>query len=533
MNIWIVTIGSSDVQLKTNEYWNDWYPSISSSCYKLPFTPTQNIPEADDPYRIAPRVLGMAYKAFSEEIWENLEFPLLKEFTNKLQDKSIDRIFLLLTDQMTEKSQVFDEDDLDTLKHPHWQDTYQLKTILCLYLKQKFPDTPCEVVLLDPLESGKGLDNWDAVLDLVSRKFKDLDIEVSEGEYAYVSHQAGTPALSSAVQFCSLAKFGDRVRFLVSNEYNPELTDFLPSSSYLLGIKREQAKKLLENYDYSGMKEVLKKQIEEANKPKEKPKLEDEILKHISYLLDAAIQWNFAKFEDFAQALSSYSEQNLVKQNQAYLQDVELAQTYLENAERAKAYLQNKDQYWWWTAYESAYLGLIRLEQQNIVEAFFHTFRAMEGLVGFWSADFYPDDIENRNGKIFAKFRNPSKLPQYLFQELEKLHQEDNKDEKGLFGDSLFKLFRESRPDLRDNQDLKTIWKSARGMRNSQFHQLMGFKDEKAMFQAWGMSSRTSWEKRLLNCLNLIANQPQFKSIKDSSLMAQVHQELIKAIVSL
>jgi hypothetical protein len=65
-----------------------------------------------------------------------------------------------------------------------------------------------------------------------------------------VSHQAGTPAISSALQFCSIAKFGDRVQFLVLNrEYEEHesisKTKLVESSEYIRAIKLEQAKQLI------------------------------------------------------------------------------------------------------------------------------------------------------------------------------------------------------------------------------------------------------------------------------------------------
>jgi hypothetical protein len=59
------------------------------------------------------------------------------------------------------------------------------------------------------------------------------------------------------VQFCSLARFGDRVKFLVSNEYNPTLPEKpIEGSSYLRSIRIQEAKALLGSYNYAGV-EVL------------------------------------------------------------------------------------------------------------------------------------------------------------------------------------------------------------------------------------------------------------------------------------
>ncbi|MEY2977458.1 MAG: hypothetical protein RLZZ435_1597, partial [Cyanobacteriota bacterium] len=209
--------------------------------------------------------------------------------------------------------------------------------------------------ILKAKSKSEGLDNWNSVLDLVKHEFDSIQSDSGE---VYVSHQAGTPAISSAVQFCSLAKFGDRVRFLVSNEHTSELTDFVESSSYLRGIKREQAKELLKNYDYPGVDQLVGKDLKGEDRT----------------LLDAALNWNIAKF-DSPKSESHESEPldngflGILKHHPKFVSAV---------AERTK------EENWWWIAYEEAYLALIRKQQGNIVEAFFHSFRAFEYIFFEW-----------------------------------------------------------------------------------------------------------------------------------------------------
>jgi hypothetical protein len=76
---------------------------------------------------------------------------------------------------------------------------------------------------------------------LVQQAFS--SIEIDKNTTVYVSHQAGTPAISSAVQFVSLARFGKQVKFLVSNEYNPSLTKVIDASQYLKGIQVQRGGK--------------------------------------------------------------------------------------------------------------------------------------------------------------------------------------------------------------------------------------------------------------------------------------------------
>ncbi|MEG4320848.1 MULTISPECIES: hypothetical protein [unclassified Microcoleus] len=244
MNIWIVTTGSSDVQLKTDEYWSDWYErsSVKQNCYRLPFKPIQIIEDSDEPYRVGSRVLGRVYKEQPEEVWEYLEFPLLHQFTTQLQIDKIDKIILLVTDQTI----FFNEERREERRCAYWQDTCELQPIIERYFKEQeeFRDVELIPIVLSPGENTPGLDDWNHVLKIVRIKFSEI---LTEAKVVYVSHQAGTPAISSAVQFMSLARFGERVQFLVSNEYENKPLDPIDSSEYLRGIQVQQAKGLIKS----------------------------------------------------------------------------------------------------------------------------------------------------------------------------------------------------------------------------------------------------------------------------------------------
>ncbi len=254
MNIWIVTTGSSDVQLKSDESWPDWYydgSPVKINCENLPFKPTQILEDRDEPYRIAPRVLGKVYEAQREEVWKYRDFPLLRQFTTQLQGNKITKIYLLLTDQ-TEK---FNEEREDR-RCPYWQDTCELQPIFERYFKEEFRDVELIPIHLSPEKNKPGLDDWNHVLEIVRIAFSE---EITlEPDKVYVSHQAGTPAISSAVQFMSLARFGERVEFLVSNEYEKEALEPIKSSEYLRGIQVQQVKGLIKSGTPGAALQLLK-----------------------------------------------------------------------------------------------------------------------------------------------------------------------------------------------------------------------------------------------------------------------------------
>ncbi|MCL2926411.1 MAG: hypothetical protein MGF17_17850, partial [Trichodesmium sp. MAG_R04] len=235
MNIWIATTGNSDVQLITDDNWSYLYEKerlnsedlnkeysndkksnsevLNSQDFELTSLDVDNY---EDIYTAPARVLGIVYGNEFKDHWKDLVFPLFDDFSKKLKDDPKlmpDKIILLLTDQSDLYS-----DYTDLKNSPCWKDTCSLLPILKHYFSENFPKASLEHIVLRPvvLESGegKGLDNWDSVLDLVQKELSEL--EFKESDVIYVSHQAGTPAVSSAVQFVTLSNFGQRVKFLVA-----------------------------------------------------------------------------------------------------------------------------------------------------------------------------------------------------------------------------------------------------------------------------------------------------------------------------
>lgn len=508
MNVWIITTGSSDVQLKTTDRWTKLFRDVRSQLGDRGFAPTEGI----DKRFVAPaRVMGTVYsQPHAQEYLGDLAFPLLDNFVGQIKNKVIDQIILILTEQTA----VFSPSERRSQHSPYWQDTCTLEPILTTYLKGKFPQAKLKPLLLQPKSPTEGLDDWDSVLTVIQGEFSKLDFP--NESTIYVSHQAGTPAISSAVQFSSLARFGRRVKFLVSSERDPNFTKILDSSTYLRGIRLQEAKALLERHDYSGVKELLA--------PYLKPETKD--------LLDAAIQWNFAKFEDFAEAM--------IEAAAKHSKDNEWWKT-IDSVVKARS------KEWWWTADESAYLAVVRLEQENTVEAMFHSFRAVEGLLAKWVDEY--DGFEKQGRKI-TKQDKKIKLSHKIVAPWDNTKKTDlvNAYGQGLY--FAFEFFKDVDKNKDAEFDIWTFGNYVFNIRNSLFHNLEGLKDKEAVFKAWKISSdddkerkdkieqkqkddemKQKWKDRVLGCLNFIAEpNPPFTSVEEASLMFQVHKELEKAI---
>ncbi|MBE9234060.1 hypothetical protein IQ231_20930 [Cuspidothrix issatschenkoi LEGE 03284] len=260
MSIWILTTGNSDVQLKHNYNANKWqkfYRNIRSELSNHLFEPSRlKNALANEPYTVPARVMGMVYSSQlnDESVFNDLHFPLLDTFTDfltKLDKKEQPNQIIVIT---TNQEKAFDDDDKKNNKCPYWQDTYTLQPILEKYFEQdnKYPELKTgEHIHYLPLEAEpekEGLDDWNKCLELVDKLFQKKEItSIDKDANIFVSHQAGTPAISSAVQFTSLAKFEKQVQFLVSNEYKDREAIPIPSSKYLRGIQIQKAKQLIES----------------------------------------------------------------------------------------------------------------------------------------------------------------------------------------------------------------------------------------------------------------------------------------------
>ncbi|QOV22396.1 hypothetical protein [Anabaenopsis elenkinii] len=249
MSIWILTTGNSDIMLKHDKNWSSLYSQIR---YDLECTEFAPLPlDSNDKsagYTLPARVLGLVYENQIDDYDSDLKFPLIDTYTQYLLEAKIklEKIIVLLTDQKA----IFQEDQIIYEKCPYWQDTYTLKPLLKWYLQKQFA---CEIefLVLSPTnQNNKGVDNWNETLSLVKEQLYQLNYSLHKP--VYISHQAGTPAISSAVQFISLGRFAN-VKFLISNEYfddnyqKQSKAEAIESSNYWRGMQIEKAKQLIKS----------------------------------------------------------------------------------------------------------------------------------------------------------------------------------------------------------------------------------------------------------------------------------------------
>lgn len=259
MSIWILTTGNSDVILKHKKNWGNFYAEVSYDLECTGFASPVPKDAFDNTagYTLPARVLGATYSQKPEYFDADLSFPLLDTYREYFVKKNInlDKIIVLLTDQ----NRIFNQDQRLLEKCPYWQDTCTLKPLFDWYFQKNLNCEP-EFLYLTPNQGNQGIDNWNQTLTVVTETFRHLDYNPLKT--VYVSHQAGTPAISSAVQFVSLGKFNN-VQFLVSNEYfddsyqQQSQSEAIQSSNYWRGMQIQKAQQLIIKGLPAAAKEIL------------------------------------------------------------------------------------------------------------------------------------------------------------------------------------------------------------------------------------------------------------------------------------
>jgi hypothetical protein len=226
--------------------------------------------------------LGLFYQGH-EHCYSDLVFPLLDGLIKEFQDQEFpDRVYIILTDQ----EKLFETSDIKNSPCPFWQDTCTLKPLFEWYFQTKLKLKP-DFITLQPSVNNRGLDHWDQVLTLVTEELT----KIQQDDVFYISHQASTPAISSAVQFVSIGYFSN-VKFLIVNRYYEENNiktspEIIPISSYWKQLQIQKAKKLITD-GFPGSALALLKEVgyNNSEKIKELESYNSEKIKELESYID-------------------------------------------------------------------------------------------------------------------------------------------------------------------------------------------------------------------------------------------------------
>jgi hypothetical protein len=493
----VATVGTRDLSFQVSEKdWRNVGDVMAKSSDRS--TPAQQVYES---IATEPGVLGDPGDCFRErtafllENWERFGDrikPVMLGGVVENNVESLEKIYLVATDQVNAAKKFQDSD------------TCHAAVIIARWVEVHY-QIPCEIILLG--QGGEKPTDFDAMVRwskqavwAVVREAIACQPKKQGIERILLSPKGGVGQCSEALRVTALTGFVEQeLQFcdFTENEAENRLGNFSEhqfssGTHYLWELNQRQAIGLLERYDYMGVKNLLSTQLQvqphpEANK--------------INKLLDAAEVWNYADFSKFQQLLSDAIAMGVV----------------------INAIQRHQD--WWWKSYESAYLGVVRLQQGHTVEALLHTFRALEGLVIEWVRATYKEHLRRELGNADEILRSIiDVLPDYnrKFQNLREGRS------LLLYGDAGFEMLRVAHPEVCQSASMQRLFGEVKKLRDRSMHQVVKV-TEKDIFDAWDVKNKREWESRILDCLNLISGKP-YSSLEKASFMPVVHSNLIAAI---
>jgi hypothetical protein len=395
----------------------------------------------------------------------------------------IEKVYLIATDQKLEVKQ-------------REKDTLSTTEIIKKWIIRKFQNLNNDnTSILYVGQDGTNPSDFEQMFNWWRKTWRN-EIHIQPHQPIWVCVKGGVGQTSEAARVSGLSFYGDRILFFEVQQNTSANRQGIPSdykgpflgTNYLWDRTQKQALKLLESYDYTEAYDLLEPYFQQSGSK----------FGAIPNLLKAGKLWNQGQFEKFLSLAKSSTQISSVEGRL-------------------------------WMAYEQAYLGVIRLEQMNTTEAMLHSYRAIEGLLYWWAADSFPDHFQEEkqgwplvNISITKKY---SSLERY-FTGSENTAKNTAKVDGWLLKD----LLKEAIPETKNSIDFQAFWESARNTRNTFSHRLGGLA-EQDVFTAWGkdITNSQQWQKRILNCINLVTRK-SFTTLYKASLFAQIHKQVLEAI---
>jgi hypothetical protein len=332
------------------------------------------------------------------------------------------------------------------------------------------------------------------------------EISPQDANEIWLGLAGGVGQTSEAGRISGLSLYGDRIKFFNFRQddsrnragYPSEYSEPFLGTNYLWDRTRQQVLQQLDRFDYAGAEELLK------------PYFKTKKLGAVPNLLKAGIAWNRGEFDSFLK--------------------------YAKSTDALESQHQQQSQTWWWMAYEQAYLAVVRLQQNNTVEAMLHSFRAVEGCLLIWAKETLGNHFQDNQQDSPIVLNSILEIHPKLKDSF-KSKKPEKREREEMEAYALWMLISVQRGILKVSLpaalagDFEYFWSDdCRRKRNELSHRLGGI-SEKELLSAWGedIGDRSQWQSRILACLNILTGK-SFKTLQQASLFAKVQDEIKRSI---
>lgn len=306
--------------------------------------------------------------------------------------------------------------------------------------------------------------------------------------------KGGVNQSSEAARITSIIEFEENVIFYDFEEIETDNLKGKPSSytkpfrgvNYLWNRKQTEALSLLDRFDYEAVNSILQKYYHQNSN--------NEDIRKIKLWLSKAIKWNITDFDAFINGLQQIPDNN-----------------------------------WWWKGYESAYLGLVRLKQGNNIEAFFHVFRGIEGLMSELIINKYNSHVEIPKGE--TPYLKSSICRDNQHPELRNCQNQFNDGKVYLYGSGLKFLVEIALPEIKNDSLWKRFFSQIKPWRNRTYHRFKHLTRKDLLNVCWEVKNEEEWINKILYFLNSLSKQ-NYSSLKKASLMAEYHDKIRNLILT-
>ncbi|MBF2055652.1 MAG: hypothetical protein IGQ45_00225 [Cyanobacterium sp. T60_A2020_053] len=476
--ILIATIGTRDLALYCEDYHQQWLNLGNAFQGSIDQKESQAIKVqyqlgVEDNFRNVTKYLADNWQDYQDKVKPIIIGKLIDDYRDKIKT-----VYLIVTNQ-------------EGVALPRYceKDTIYSGEIIKKYLQKNYD---FEVKVLSQGQKDENPANFEQMFKWWQSFWSAVDPNNKKNVDLLLCLKGGVNQSSEAARITAITRFEENVTFF---DFEENIADNLrgnPSPytapfkgvNYLWSRKQGEALSLLERHDYQGVNSILEPYYQDSN---------NKDIRKLKLYLSKAIKWNITDFDTFISGLQQIPNNN-----------------------------------WWWRGYESAYLGFVRFKQGNNIEAFFHTFRAIEGLMSELITVRYRDYIIAKKGDapyLSSKICDKnSPFPEFKNQR--GLFNQDGR--VYLYGGGLYSLVKIVLPHIENEQNWQRF-EHIKEWRNRIFHRLIHLEKGHLFNVCWEVKNEQEWINKVMYYLNYLSGQ-SFETLEDASLMGKYHSQITELI---